>query len=187
MPPCAAPGVSESYQTPVTNLTFYLNTSYVSWQEGETMCKRNGGHLAAYSSAEEQVGCCIPQAGPCAASHDQTLPAAAPGAGATTMQAPPVRRHRIVGLLRALHLCLAHRSMWRNSSSTTTTCSLAACPATGMACMPRGASPGSTGRTRACPSLEAGRTATGALTATSTSRSPSTCPTPPPSSAAPAC
>ena len=55
---CAAPGVSEYYKTPVTNYTFYLNTSYVPWQEGEDMCKRNGGHLAAYSSSAEQVGRC---------------------------------------------------------------------------------------------------------------------------------
>ncbi len=60
MPPCralppTAPGVSENYKTPVTNLTYYLNTSYVSWVEGEAMCKRNGGHLAAYNSSAEQV------------------------------------------------------------------------------------------------------------------------------------
>jgi hypothetical protein len=55
LPSCAAPGVSEYYKTPVSNLTYYLNTSYVNWQEGETMCKRNGGHLAAYNSSAEQV------------------------------------------------------------------------------------------------------------------------------------
>jgi hypothetical protein len=49
--------VSEYYMTPVSNLTYYLNTSYVGWQEGETMCKRNGGHLAAYNSSAEQVRC----------------------------------------------------------------------------------------------------------------------------------
>jgi hypothetical protein len=56
VPLCAVPGVSEYYQTPVTNFTYYLNTSYVGWQEAEGMCKRNGAHLANYKSWEEQVG-----------------------------------------------------------------------------------------------------------------------------------
>ena len=37
-----------------TNITFYLNTTTANWTEAEDACKRNGGHLAAFQSLEEQ-------------------------------------------------------------------------------------------------------------------------------------
>jgi hypothetical protein len=37
-----------------TGLVFYLNTSTANATEAEEACKRNGGHLAAFTSLEEQ-------------------------------------------------------------------------------------------------------------------------------------
>lgn len=60
---CAAPAAPQACPQVLantTNITFYLNTSTANWTEAEEMCKRNGGHLAAFSSLEEQVRCCLP-------------------------------------------------------------------------------------------------------------------------------
>jgi hypothetical protein len=48
--PQACPQVTAN----TTNITFYLNTSTANWTQAEDACKRNGGHLAAFQSMEEQ-------------------------------------------------------------------------------------------------------------------------------------
>ena len=37
-----------------TGITFYLNTTTANASEAEEMCKMNGGHLAAFTSLDEQ-------------------------------------------------------------------------------------------------------------------------------------
>ena len=39
----------------ISGNTFFLNTSFVNQSEAQATCNFNGGHLAAYSSQEEQV------------------------------------------------------------------------------------------------------------------------------------
>ncbi len=53
--PPAAPGVSEQYTTNSTNVTYYLNTTRSNFTYAENMCMRNGGHLASFTSAAEQL------------------------------------------------------------------------------------------------------------------------------------
>jgi hypothetical protein len=53
----AAPGVSVPYTATSTNATFYLNTTRSNFTYAESMCMRNGGHLAAFVSDAEQVRC----------------------------------------------------------------------------------------------------------------------------------
>ena len=43
------------YTTNATGNTFYMNTSLVDQATAQEDCKRNGGHLAAYISLEEQA------------------------------------------------------------------------------------------------------------------------------------
>jgi hypothetical protein len=47
--------VSPWYNVKSSNITFYLNTSVVNQSVAESNCKRYGGHLAAYTSIEEQA------------------------------------------------------------------------------------------------------------------------------------
>jgi hypothetical protein len=51
----AGPGAAPWYTTNATGNTFYLNTTVVDSATAEESCKRNGGHLAAYISLEEQA------------------------------------------------------------------------------------------------------------------------------------
>ena len=53
--PPAEPGAAPWYTTNATGNTFYLNTTLVDSASAEESCKRNGGHLAAYISLEEQA------------------------------------------------------------------------------------------------------------------------------------
>jgi hypothetical protein len=54
--PCATgPGAAPWYTANATGYTFYLNTTEVDSAAAEESCKRNGGHLAAYISLEEQA------------------------------------------------------------------------------------------------------------------------------------
>ena len=53
--PAAAPGVSEPYTTNSTDVTYYLNTTRSNFTYAENMCMRNGGHLASFTSAAEQL------------------------------------------------------------------------------------------------------------------------------------
>ncbi len=46
--------MSPWYRTNASNITFYLNTSLVNQSTAEANCNRHGGHLAAYTSPEEQ-------------------------------------------------------------------------------------------------------------------------------------
>ena len=52
----AQPQAAPAYTTSGTNVTFLLNTTLVTFAEAEESCQMNGGHLASYSSIEEQVG-----------------------------------------------------------------------------------------------------------------------------------
>ncbi len=45
---------SPSMATQVTNETFYYNTTRTSFQDAENSCKNNGGHIAGFSTREEQ-------------------------------------------------------------------------------------------------------------------------------------
>ncbi len=51
----AGPGSAPWYTTNATGNTFYLNTTEVDSNTAEENCKKNGGHLAAYISLEEQA------------------------------------------------------------------------------------------------------------------------------------
>jgi hypothetical protein len=42
------------YTAQITGSTFFLNLTHSSHQDAEASCSANGGHLAAYVSAEEQ-------------------------------------------------------------------------------------------------------------------------------------
>jgi hypothetical protein len=53
-PAATAPQACPQVTANTTNITFYLNTTVASWTEAEDACKRNGGHLAAFQSLEEQ-------------------------------------------------------------------------------------------------------------------------------------
>jgi hypothetical protein len=113
--PFAVPGVSEYYKTPTTNMTFYMNTSFVGWQEAENMCKRNGGHLASYSSSAEQVGGGRVQNTARLARLLSVLQQIASGF------AYPSHQASTVGSKRGRRMCLKRRLMWRTSLSAPTT------------------------------------------------------------------
>ena len=49
------PGQAAFYTAPSSGFKFVLNTSLSSWEDAQTNCKMNGGHLAAYSSWTEQM------------------------------------------------------------------------------------------------------------------------------------
>ena len=49
------------YTASSTNNTFYLSTDMLGWAHAEADCNLMGGHLASYSSRQEQVSggsCC---------------------------------------------------------------------------------------------------------------------------------
>jgi hypothetical protein len=50
----AAPQVCPPVLANSTSITFYLNTSASNASYAQEMCKMNGGHLAAFTSLEEQ-------------------------------------------------------------------------------------------------------------------------------------
>jgi hypothetical protein len=52
----AARGPAPAFTTNITNITFYFNTSLGTWADAQLGCNLNGGHIAAYTSQEEQVG-----------------------------------------------------------------------------------------------------------------------------------
>jgi hypothetical protein len=59
-------GLGPVYTAPSTGASFVVNTTLDNSESAESSCKANGGHLAAYTSEQEQVG--RPpnwQAGPC--------------------------------------------------------------------------------------------------------------------------
>ncbi len=47
--------MSVPYTVNSTGATFYLNTTRSNFTYAESMCMRNGGHLAAFVSGAEQV------------------------------------------------------------------------------------------------------------------------------------
>ncbi len=51
--PPAAPGTA-SYTAPSTGATYIVNTKPATFAAAEAFCNRNGGHLASYTSLEEQ-------------------------------------------------------------------------------------------------------------------------------------
>jgi hypothetical protein len=51
----ADPAAAPRYTTELTAATFYLNTTPSTFDEAEIACQTEGGHLASYSSFEEQV------------------------------------------------------------------------------------------------------------------------------------
>jgi hypothetical protein len=53
----AGGGVSPSYTSKLTNVTYFMNTtgSGLPFTEAQTQCVDNGGHLVAYLSLEEQL------------------------------------------------------------------------------------------------------------------------------------
>jgi hypothetical protein len=53
--PSADPAAAPSFTTSTTNVTFFLNTSLATFAEAEEACQVAGGHLASYSSLEEQA------------------------------------------------------------------------------------------------------------------------------------
>lgn len=52
----AARGPTPPFTSNLTNITFYLNTSLGTWADSQLGCNLKGGHLAAYTAQEEQVG-----------------------------------------------------------------------------------------------------------------------------------
>lgn len=53
--PCPAEGIATSYTTTSTGITFYLDTrTGFDWQGAKRQCNLRGGHLAMYSSWQEQ-------------------------------------------------------------------------------------------------------------------------------------
>ena len=36
-------------------MTFYFNSTNTTWDDAENSCQTNGGHIAAYTSLEEQT------------------------------------------------------------------------------------------------------------------------------------
>jgi hypothetical protein len=50
----AVPGAAPNYTTPVSNVTFLFNSTNSTWDDAQNSCQMNGGHLAAYTSQEEQ-------------------------------------------------------------------------------------------------------------------------------------
>jgi hypothetical protein len=59
LPPCpacpAAPGPSATYTSKASGVTFYFNSSADHFDNSEAGCALGGGHLATYSSIEEQA------------------------------------------------------------------------------------------------------------------------------------
>jgi hypothetical protein len=57
VPACADGAVSEPYDSPVTNATFYINatTGGATFDDAQTACVESGGNLAAYLSLAEQL------------------------------------------------------------------------------------------------------------------------------------
>ena len=55
--PCTVPGSAEIPQVTsnITGNVFFLNTSFVNQSVAQATCNANGGHLAAWSSQEEQA------------------------------------------------------------------------------------------------------------------------------------
>lgn len=165
------------------------------------MCKRNGAHLANYKSSAEQVGACLPACqnffslAPSGDSHQQrqaciSTSSADKCATSHTTHIHSQRAHapRTPAFPTCACACLLPvRWTWRTSSSAPTTSSEAACRATGTACTPSVASPGSTGLSSSCPALEVRTMSTGASTTGPTPQSPATSPTPQAGSAAAAC
>jgi hypothetical protein len=49
-------GYSEPFTANSTGVQFYVNTTYGPFAEAEENCQYNGGHVATYTSASEQVG-----------------------------------------------------------------------------------------------------------------------------------
>jgi hypothetical protein len=49
------PALQPQYINPSNNHTYLLNTSQSDWGTAEALCQAGGGHLASYSSMEEQV------------------------------------------------------------------------------------------------------------------------------------
>jgi hypothetical protein len=51
----AAPGIAPPVMSSTTGDTFYFNTTPSTFNEAEEGCKKGGGHLAAYTSVDEQA------------------------------------------------------------------------------------------------------------------------------------
>jgi hypothetical protein len=55
LPACPTEGIATSYTTSSTGITFYLDTrTGFDWQGAKSQCNLRGGHIAMYSSWEEQ-------------------------------------------------------------------------------------------------------------------------------------
>jgi hypothetical protein len=54
-PPPADPGVQPKLYNATTRNTYILNTQRLNFSAGEQFCNDNGGHLVAYTSADEQL------------------------------------------------------------------------------------------------------------------------------------
>jgi hypothetical protein len=52
----AVGGLGPIYTAPSTNQQFVINTTLDNADSAEASCKKTGGHLAAYTSDQEQVG-----------------------------------------------------------------------------------------------------------------------------------
>jgi hypothetical protein len=54
---CRKPSIgwAETMTTQSTNVTFYLNTQPSTYDEAQTACRKVGGNIAIYTSAEEQA------------------------------------------------------------------------------------------------------------------------------------
>jgi hypothetical protein len=50
----ADPQAAPPYTTQLSNVTFFLNTTPVTFGEAEEACQLSGGHLATFESTEEQ-------------------------------------------------------------------------------------------------------------------------------------
>ncbi len=49
------PGPAPNYTTPVSNVTFLFNSTSTTYDDAESSCQMSGGHIAAYTSLEEQA------------------------------------------------------------------------------------------------------------------------------------
>ena len=52
---CAAPDVFPEVMSSYTNQTFQLHTTAMEQQQAQAVCNQNGGHLASFSTLEEQA------------------------------------------------------------------------------------------------------------------------------------
>jgi hypothetical protein len=44
-----------NYTSPVSNVTFYFNSTNTTFDDAQLSCNANGGHIAGYTSLEEQA------------------------------------------------------------------------------------------------------------------------------------